>query len=344
MQWGVWWSSAFRIKRTELAKSPALLFYLAPLLLILHAAFGQTSLSGAEVPRTTIRSTSTLVIVPAVIRSAAGEVITDLRPSDFRVTDNGIEQHVFVEETKNEPLAVVVVMQTGGAAASWLQNYSKLDGILKRTLSGSTGKLALVTFGSRPDEIWPFPPLLDGLDYALSHQEKGDKGAAILDAVSTAIELIEQQPINVRRIVLLLSQEQDNGSESNAEDILRQLGKSNTTVYSLTFSANAREKASHKRHRAAPSVEAISNALKTTTGEQLAVQSGGESATFRDQDELENRLLTFADDIQNEYILSFKPTSRDIGLHTIIVEVVDKKTRMNVAARKSYWLERTFDH
>jgi hypothetical protein len=88
-------------------------------------------------------------------------------------------------------------------------------------------------------------------------------------------------------------------------------------------------------------VKAISDALRTTTAEQLAVQSGGKSATFRDQDELE---LTFADEIQNEYILSFKPTSRDIGLHTVIVEVVDKKTLMNVAARKSYWLEGTVDH
>lgn len=260
------------------------------------------------------------------------------------MTDNGTEQTVFVEQTKTAPLAVVVVMQTGGVAASWLQNYSKLDSILEKMLSGATGTLALVTFGSRPDEIWPFPPLLDGLDNALSHPEKGDTGAAILDAVSTAIGLIELQPTTVRRIVLLLSQEQDNGSESHAEDVLRQLGKSNTTVYSLTFSANGREQPSRKRHGPAPSVEAISSALRTTTAEQLAVQSGGESATFRDQDELENRLLKFADDIQNEYILSFKPTSRDIGLHTIMVEVVDKKTPVNVAARKSYWLEGTVGH
>jgi hypothetical protein len=52
-------------------------------------------------------------------------------------------------------------------------------------------------------------------------------------------------------------------------------------------------------------------------------------------------LLTFADEIHDEYILSIKPASRDIGLHTIIVKVVDKTTSMNVSARKSYWLERS---
>lgn len=329
---------------TKFAKSPALLLYLATLLLILQAASGQTSPPGAEMPGTTIRSRSTLVIVPAVIRSATGELVTDLHPSDFRVTDNGLEQNVFVEQTKTDPLAVVVVMQTGGAAGSWLQNYGNLDSILEKMRSGRTGTLALVTFGSRPDEIWPFPPLLDGLYYALTHQEKGDNGAAILDAVSTAIRLIELQPANVRRILLLLSQEQDDGSESHAEDILRLLGKSNTTVFSLTFSANMREKRSRKRRGPTPSVEAISSELRTTTAEQLAVQSGGESATFGDQDELEKRLLKFADDIQNEYILSFKPSSRDVGLHTIKVEVVNKKSLMNVAARTSYWLDGTVDH
>jgi VWFA-related protein len=344
MQYGVRWPSAFRTGRTEIAKSPPLLSYLATLVLILHAASGQTSPSGAEMPRTTIRSTSTLVIVPAVIRSAAGELVTELRPSDFRVTDNGTEQHVFVEQTKSDRLAMVVVMQTGGAAAGWLQNYSKLDSILEKMLSGTTGALALVTFGSRAYEIWPFPPLLDGLYYALTHQEKEDNGAAILDAVSSAIRLIELQPTNVRRIALLLSQEQDHGSESYAEDILRLLGKSNTTVYSLTFSTNRREKRSSKRHSPAPSVEAISNALRTTTAQQLAMQSGGESATFRDQDELEKRLLNFADDIQNEYILSFRPSSRDVGLHMIRVEVVNKKSLRRVAARTSYWVDGTVDH
>lgn len=85
-----------------------------------------------------------------MIRSAAGELVTHLRPSDFRVTDNGTEQNVFVEQPKSDPLAVVVVMQTGGAAASWLQNYSKLDSILEKMLSSTTAALALVTFGSRP--------------------------------------------------------------------------------------------------------------------------------------------------------------------------------------------------
>jgi hypothetical protein len=39
----------------------------------------------------------------------------------------------------------------------------------------------------------------------------GDHGAAILDAVRCATGLLQQQPANLRRIILLLSQSQDDG-------------------------------------------------------------------------------------------------------------------------------------
>ena len=331
------WVATFRRLRLAL--------YLASLSLAFRATSAQTSFSSTDASRPTIRSTSELVIVPALVRSSSGEPLTDLQASDFRVSDNGIEQRVFVEQGRGQPLAVVVVMQTGGVASSQLQNYSKLDKMIEETLGGSNRALALVTFDSRPDEIWGFPPLVDGLYYALTHQEGGDNGAAILDAVSCAIQLLEPQPPNFRRIILLLSQGQDHGSEGHAEDVLQLLGKNNTTVYSLMFSSenNAKRRRRGRHDSASSSVSAISNAIRTASAEQLAAQSGGESATFSDQGELEKQLVTFADDIDNEYILSFTPSSRQFGLHTIVVQI-DKAAPATITARKTYWLENTSKH
>jgi hypothetical protein len=89
---------------------------------------------------------------------------------------------VSVEQTANEPLAIGVVVQTGGSAFSQLQNYRKLDTMLEPMLGRSTRKVALVTFDSRPEQVWPFPPMVDALYYFLRHTERGDHGAAILDA------------------------------------------------------------------------------------------------------------------------------------------------------------------
>jgi hypothetical protein len=195
----------------------ALAAYIAALILVTHAALGQSRSSTDDPPKTTIKSDSALVIVPTLVQSTSGEFVANLDAGHFRLLDNGIEQKVFVEQTLNQPLAVVVLMQNGGSASSQLQNYGKLDTIRESVLGSSTRTIALVTFDSRPEEIWDFPPRVDGLYYSMTHQESGDHGAAILDAVRCATALLQQQPANLRRIVLLLSQSQDDGLWPKAE-------------------------------------------------------------------------------------------------------------------------------
>ena len=207
----------------------------AALILAAPAAEGQgETWQGAVGP--TFGATSTLVIVPTLVRSASGKFVTNLDASQFRLTDNGVEQKVSVAEAENEPLAVVVLLQTGGTASSQLGNYSKLDTLVENMLGRSTRKVALVTFDSRPEQVWGFPSRTDALYDALTQQEGGDQGAAIMDAVDCAISELQLVPPAFRRIILLLSQAQDDGSEVRAEDIVRRLAESGATLYSLTFS------------------------------------------------------------------------------------------------------------
>ena len=177
--------------------------YFAILVAVAHVALGQSATSSDELSNPTIRSASTLVIVPTLVRSASGELVANLDASHFRLLDNGIEQKVFVEEVGNQPLAVVVLLQTGGAASSELQNYGKLDTLFESALGNSTRTVALVTFDSRPKQIWNFPPRVDGLYYGLTHQEGGDHGAAIIDAVKCATGLLKLQSASFRRIIFL---------------------------------------------------------------------------------------------------------------------------------------------
>ena len=295
--------------------------YFAILVVVAHVALGQSTTSSDELSKPTIRSASTLVIVPTLVRSASGELVTTLDASRFRLLDNGIEQQVFVEEVGNQPLAVVVLLQTGGAASSQLQNYGKLDTMLESVLGSSTRTVALVTFDSRPKEIWGFPPRVDGLYYSLTHQEGGNHGAAILDAVKCATGLLQLQPASFRSIILLLSQSQDDGSTAHAEDVVRSLAESGTTIYSLTFSP---EKARWKGHSTRPvrrnpiSLRSPGNAIlsgiprpsiplgivkamREDTTAEVAALSGGEQLRFHDEQELERNFSILARDIQNGF-------------------------------------------
>ena len=317
---------------------------LAYIFLLSHTALGQTSVSSPNTAKPIIRSTSELVIVPTLVLSPSGDPLTGLQAGDFRLTDNGAEQKVFVQEGRGQALALAIVMETGGDTSGRLQNYDRLDKMVEEAFGGSD-RLALVTFDSHPEEIWGFPPLVDGLYYALTHQEGGDNGAAILDAVSCAVQLLEFQPPNFRRIVLLLSQAQDYGSEIRVEDVLQLLGRTNTTVYSLVFSpqGNVKRTRRHRNGSASASISVIAHSIKATSAEQMAAESGGESANFSDPDGLEKQLRAFAGRIDNEYILSFTPSSRQLGLHTIAVQI-DKRVAAKITARKTYWLENTSEH
>jgi len=274
-----------------------------------------------------VKSSPTLVIVPTSVRSQYGDPVRDLDAVRFRLADNGQEQSVYLERIENEPLAVVVLIQTGGAASSELGNYSKLDTFVGSILGASPSKLALVSFDSRVRQIWGFPPRVDGLDYALTHPTGGDRGAAIRDAVRCGINLLQNQPAQFRRIMLLFSQEKDSGSESSSAEVLREVARSGTTIYSFTFS---RDSGSRKNHKDKPS---------STTAGELATQSGGEAARFDGDDELEQAMSVVREDIRSGYILSFHPTSPTPGLHTITVQVGQQTGRLRVLARKYYWLD-----
>jgi len=308
----------------------------AILILVAHSASGQSGNSPHN-SRTVVRTNSNLVIVPTVVRSDSGELIENLDADDFRLTDQQTEQQVHVEEVRNQSAAVVLLLQTGGAASRQFRNYDKLDRILESILDNSTCKLALVTFDSRVRQIWAFPPRVDGLDYGLTHQEGGDHGAAIRDAVLYATSLLQAQSSSFRRIILLFSQREDAGSRATVAEVMRDVARSGATVYSLTFHAEKREVKNDegKFGTLGPKEAAMNNA----TAAEVAAQSGGEIIPFENEDQLAEALSIVGKDLHAAYLLSFRPSTPTLGLHAIKVEVIGQRGGVEVLARRMYWID-----
>lgn len=332
--------------------------HLAALLIATIPGWGQRPPTAVQSAPPTITSTTSLVLVPTLVRSNSGELIPNLQAEDFRLTDDGVEQKVSVEAAERQPLAVVVLMQTGGAAPRQFGNYRNLASMLEGMMGSSAYKIALVTFDSRPEEIWNFPPRVDGLSDAFTHPEAGDSGAAILDAVSYGIDLLEGQPASSRRILLLLSQPQDEGSKARAGDVVRRLGESNTTVYSVSFSPEKqwlKDQFTKPRHGNPPyqlspmqqpvvrsfnlgaPIGVALSAMREDAAAEMATLSGGEHVRFGNRLDLEGQLSNLANHIPNRYTLSFRPSSRQAGLHSIEVQVLHQPQALRVAARTSYW-------
>jgi VWFA-related protein len=330
-------------------------FVIAVLLLSASSAFGQ--IVPAQSHPATIRTTSTLVLVPTLVSAPAGDVIQSLRASDFNVTDNGVPQKVLLENTERQPLSVVVLMQTGGAASRQFPSYANLGTMLDYMMGSSAHRIALVTFDSQPNAIWDFTSSVKDLEDGFTHPIPGDDGGAIFDAVNYGIDLLKQQPPASRRILILFSQTHDDGSKANAEDVVHRLGENNVTIYSVAFSTEKtwlKDQFTKPRHENAPyqmgpnlspllhtfdygtPLKVALSAMRDNAASEIAAMSGGEFVEFGSQRDLEQQLGILANHIPNRYTLSFRPTSHDAGFHTIEVRI-PAHPELQIAARTSYW-------
>jgi VWFA-related protein len=194
------------------------------------------STSGGASAADTITMKSNLVVVPALVRTKSGELVYTLTANDFILTDNGVVQKLRLEQdTGTQPLAMVIIAQTGGDAAVHLDQYQHLGAMLDNMLGGVEHRVAVVGFDSTPILLHGFTPNIDYVTHSLDILDPGDNHAAVLDAIVYAVNLLRQQPTTYRRAILLLSQTKDDGSHTTLVDALHAISDTNTVMYSVAF-------------------------------------------------------------------------------------------------------------
>lgn len=190
----------------------------------------------------TISVRSNLVVVPALVKTKGGDVVFTLGKDDFQLTDNGIPQKLRLEEdTGGEPLALVIVVETGSDGAEKLHLYSELGALLDNVIGAVPRKVAVVGFDSAPTVEQPFTPSLGAVNITLGSLQPGDQKAAIYDALSFAVEMLRKQPTSYRRAILLFSETLDHGSHTSLVDTLHAIADTNTTIYTVAFSSTKAE-------------------------------------------------------------------------------------------------------
>ena len=203
----------------------------------------------------TLSSQSTLVLVPALVRNKAGQLIFSLKADDFVLTDDGIPQKLTLEQdTGGEPLALVVDIEGGGAGARELDKYAALAPMIESVVGGVPHKVAIVGYDSSPVLVQDFTSdnrVAERAIKALIDDDSGDNGAATLDSLGFSLDLLRKQPTQYRRAILLISETGDRGSHLKLDEALRAISDTNTAIYSIGFSSG-RSEASHYAHRELP--------------------------------------------------------------------------------------------
>ncbi|MGD0426197.1 MAG: VWA domain-containing protein [Candidatus Acidiferrales bacterium] len=184
-----------------------------------------------------IRTSSTVVLVPALVKTKSGETVFSLTADDFILTDNGVAQALHLEtDTDSQPLALVVIVENGGQGVRHLHDYDHLGSELDAVIGDVPHLVAVVSFDSKPRIAQDFTDNTDLAAKTIATLSEGDQGAAILDALNFGIDLLRDVPPRYRRAMLLITETADNGSETSLDDAVRLVSDTNTAIYSFGFS------------------------------------------------------------------------------------------------------------
>ncbi len=202
----------------------------------LVAGYGWAQEPAASGPTLTVQTR--LVEVPALVTTKDGKIVFALRAEDFLITDNGVPQAARLEEdTDSEPLALAIVVETGGAGAAHLKDYGGMAAELEAFVGGVEHRVAVIGVDSEPRLLLPWTAETGEAADTLGGLRAGNQGAALLDGVRLAVNELRKQPASYRRAILLLSETVDGGSTTTIGEALRAISDANTAVYAIGFSS-----------------------------------------------------------------------------------------------------------
>jgi VWFA-related protein len=297
---------------------------------------------------TTLHSQANVVIVPALVKSAKGEIVYGLEAKDFIVQDDGVEQTVHLDEAaEGSHVSIVVAIQRGRRANYEFPRIRGLSSMLDPLIEQAMARVAIVEFDSQVQLVQDFTGNSERIAETLKELEPGDGGATIVDAISDSVKLLERTSRDEKRVLLLISETRDHGShQSKIEEVVAQIGESNTSVYALAFApsrsnvldtmrGNNMAEMNPSPDLLAPLIMAA-QAMKKNTPRAVASMTGGEYELFATKKNFEARMVDFTNHLHSRYLLSIEPKAPREGLHQLQVHLRVPGDRI-VLARNSYW-------
>lgn len=296
---------------------------------------------------------SNVVLVPTLVTDSEGKPVYGLQAKDFIIEDDGVEQVPYLDEADEaSPISVMVVVQCGRRAWREFARMRGLASMLEPVLSQPNTETALVLFDHKLTLARDFTTDPELVQQDLKNLQAGDNGAAVLDAVAYAVRLLNKQPADRQRVLLLISETRDHGSRfAKLDDVVRLIGVTNVAVYALPFSPSLSQVLDTERgsnrdeaYWDAPpdwigTLAMARASLKKNVSSALATMSGGEYELFASRKGFETNMNSFSNHLHSRYLLSFEPINPRPGLHQIRVRLKDPGRKETVLFRSNYWAD-----
>src|SRR5216683_5615443 len=333
--------------------------------------------------QTKVKVQVVLVNTPVTVRNGRSDMVHNLEARDFQVTDNNVVQSIAHFDLGGDPLSLVILIETSSRIAPLLPEIRKTGILFTQTVVGPTGDAAVVAFNDSVDKLQDFTTNGDLIENTIAHLGQGTSGSKLYDAMAVGVEMLSGGPQATaekpgrRRVLMILSEAIDAGSEAKLGEVLRQAQLANVTIYSVGLSTTRAElqaKPKDTRPQITPpgtfplppqpgvpqtptseenrygnidlmaavvwAVQHIHDQVKDHALELAATATGGAHlSTFKDRS-IEKAIDEIGGELHSQYTISYTPTGSDAtGYHEIKVSVLRNDAKnLKVRARPGYFL------
>jgi VWFA-related protein len=321
-----------------------------------------------------------LVNTPVTVRDGRGQMVHTLVAKDFQVTDNGMPQQIANFDLGGDPLSVVFLVETSARIGPLMPGIQKTGIVFAETVMGLTGEAAVVGFNDSVDVLQDFTSDRGLIQKSINNLKIGTNSSKLCDAMTAGVGMLSERSqamaeVTVRRrVMVIVSEVQDVGSEAKLGAVLRQAQLSNVAIYTVGLSTNRAELKQPPKdfaHRLLPTgtfplpplpgtaqtptsediryesgnllalavwvVENVKNKITDHALELAAKATGGEHIATFDDESIEKAIDEIGGELYSQYSLTYSPVSTDqMGYHKI--KVIVNKKGLKVHARPGYYL------
>src|SRR5579864_6751390 len=290
-----------------------------------------------------------LVDVLFTVLNRRNKLVPDLEQGDFKVFDEGKSQDIrYFSKQSDLPLRIGMLLDTSNSIRDRIKfeqdaSVSFLFSVLRR----GRDEAFVMTFDDEPQIIQPFTNDA-GLLRDQIVQTRAGGGTAIYNAIYDACQNQlshpprppGDQPDVVRRVMILISDGDDNLSAHTRSEAIEMAQRTSVVIYTISTSTQWIQLSQTDPDKLA------NRKSHLTEGDQilqnLADETGGRAFFPYHVDDLDQSFQDIGDELRNQYSIAYQPANYvlDGRYHRIRVEVPDHKG-YQVRARRGYFAKPT---
>ena len=268
------------------------------------------------------RAETRLVVLNATVVDKSNHLVTNLVESAFRVYENNVEQTLKLFRREDVPVSVGIIVDNSG---SMRDKREKVNAAALAFVKAShpQDEVFIVNFNDEAFLDQDFTNKQELLQDALKRIDQRG-GTAFYDAVSMSMDHLKEKGTKDKKVILLITDGEDNASQMTFEKLLRKVQESETGIYTVGL-LNEEERRSARRTKRALSA--------------VAEASGGAAFFPKDVGEVDEIAHKVALDIRNQYTLGYTPTNeaQDGSFRQVKITLVGPAKNYTVRTRTGYY-------